>query len=219
MPSVAEIFKPGKINVTNFKKEMDCLEWVKERKPKTIGQKAFQSVYYFMQNKLKLADYVKPQHQVQLPFNTDKALEIVEGNLDNITDRGGEGLCLRKGSAYWIAERTYNLLKLKGYLDDEAIAIGCTSGRETDKGSKLLGMMGALIVKYNEVDFELSGFTDAERELNNSSFARQHPGEIMPDNVYPVKFPHGTKITFRYRELTNDGKPKEARYLRKKEDV
>ena len=43
--------------------------------------------------------------------------------------------------------------------------VGFTSGRETHKGSRLLGKIGALIVDYQGKRLELSGLTDAEREF------------------------------------------------------
>ena len=39
---------------------------------------------------------------------------------------------------------------------------GFTSGRETNKGSRLLGKIGALITDFNGKRLELSGLTDTE---------------------------------------------------------
>ena len=50
--------------------------------------------------------------------------------------------------------------------------VGFTSGRETTKGSRLLGKIGALIVDYQGKRLELSGLTDAEREFLNPDMAR-----------------------------------------------
>jgi hypothetical protein len=115
------------------------------------------------------------------------------------------------------------LLKIKPWNDAEGRVIGCTYGRSTDKGSKLLGKMGALIVEWNNRRFQLSGFTDLERVLTcdlgktrAEQIASSRPGEDSIEGVYPVNFPIGSTVTFKYRELSNDGIPKEARYWRKR---
>jgi ATP-dependent DNA ligase len=109
-------------------------------------------------------------------------------------------------------------LKIKPHDDAEATVIGYTSGRETDKGSKLLGLMGALIVEFNGKRMELSGFTDQERQFSSAeaaSFAASNPGSECPDWITNTNFPRGSQVTFKYRGLTKEGIPQEARYFRK----
>jgi len=135
--------------------------------------------------------------------------------LDAVTTIGGEGMMLRSPYSYWAPERSKNLLKVKKLDDMEGTVIGYTAGRRTDKGSKLLGLMGALVLRLpSGVRLELSGFTEEERQLNDSTYALDHPGEELPSDVYAVAFPRGMKVTFRYRGLTNDGVPNEARFWR-----
>jgi hypothetical protein len=95
------------------------------------------------------------------------------------------------------------------------------------------------------VEFELSGFTDEERVLKCDTdkedkmsqvkgvsdnekvlmaypgayrWAMMHPGiEIKEGATWITNpmFPIGSAVTFRFRELSDDGVPKEARYWRK----
>ncbi|MCH7649284.1 MAG: hypothetical protein IIA83_11860 [Thaumarchaeota archaeon] len=37
----------------------------------------------------------------------------------------------------------------------------------------------------------------------------------MQEDIYNPKFPRGSIVTYRYRESTDDGLPKEARFWRK----
>jgi hypothetical protein len=53
--------------------------------------------------------------------------------------------------------------------------------------------------------------TDMERII----IKKGKPGEVTYDQISDI-FPLGTVVTFTYRELTDVGKPKEARYFRKR---
>jgi DNA ligase-1 len=153
--------------------------------------------------------------QIPLSFSTAEALEQIDEKLFEICDRGGEGLMLRKRSSIWTPQRSHELLKVKKFLDAEAEVIGYTSGRLTDRGSKLLGMIGALIVRFGKVTFELSGMTEEEREFEvGSDWAAENPGSVCPDHCQGRVIKIGDTIRFKYRELTRDGVPKEARVWR-----
>jgi len=135
------------------------------------------------------------------------AIEQLDGYLTWILNQGGEGIILRNRMFVWEPYRTVHMLKMKPFKDSEARIIGYDYGR-----GKYQGMMGSLEMLWENPDgktvtFELSGFTDSERQLK-------------PDTVgfKMVHFNINDIITFRYRELTKDGKPKEARFLRKRTD-
>lgn len=149
--------------------------------------------------------------------------------LNDLLEKGHEGIILRKVGSIWMPERSHNLLKIKPWIDAEGVVVGCTYGRLTDKGSRLLGKMGALIVQWNNLRFHLSGFTDVERwltcDIGNTrseqmaaaeQMASRNPGEEADIGVYPIQFPIGSVVTFKYRELSKDGVPREARYWRKR---
>lgn len=158
--------------------------------------------------------------QVCLPFHTDRAIAQMEQKLGEVLEVGGEGLILRKYSHLWEPIRSHNLLKVKPTNDDEGTIIGFSLGI-----GKFHGLIGAMLVAWKGQRFELSGFTDAERVLNNASewYARYEVKRpILPDEEGPARgvfspfFKVGERITFTYRELTDSGLPKEARYLRKR---
>ncbi len=220
MPSPEALLADRHIKLTNFNRWLTgCLEWWEDLnvsliyRPKPETQ--FESTVFLLQKCLEgtRAEAVK---QVHLPYQTDRAIEHVTNMLADILANDGEGVYLRCPSSQWITERTHKALKIKPLKDDEATVTGYVTGKETDKGSKLLGMMGALVLNYKGQRFELSGFTDAERTLGEgAAWAAEHPGEEVPDWIEATHFPRGSSVTFRYRDLTRDGLPTEAHYWRK----
>lgn len=154
--------------------------------------------YYLKQYKLPSKDY--------LPF--------LEQLLTMTVSEGGEGLMLRHPVALWVPKRSVNLLKYKPFSDDEATVVGYTWGE-----GKYEGMLGALIVQWNDKEFELSGMTDLERNLDHPFIASSPTPktriQLEPLHIKSPSFPIGQRITFRYRTLTDGGIPREARYLRK----
>ena len=134
---------------------------------------------------------------------------------------GGEGAIVRNPHAYWVPKRVGDVLKLKPSLDSEAVIIGATAGRKGKTG-KLHGLVGNFIMRWEEngEQFELSGFTDEEREIkldDARQWALDNPGKEIPLDLIKdgtFHFRIGDKLTFTYREKTKDNKPKEARFLR-----
>jgi DNA ligase 1 len=127
--------------------------------------------------------------QHKLSFNTAEAKRQVEGHLLRIEKVRGEGVMLRKPESYWTPKRVNTLLKVKNLYTSRGVIVGSNPGK-----GKLKGMMGSLIIDWNGVIFNLSGFTEEERTLN---------------------FLINSTIYFKYRGLTDSGLPKEARYWRK----
>ena len=232
-PSPLEIFAPGSIKETNFTKEINCLDWVlKQYRGKILSNYSYYTVKTVLQKILADCPVAVALKQTQLPFPQKEALAEIERQLDNITAAKGEGLVLRNPATQWEPTRNHNLLKVKKYHDAEGVVVGYYTGEATDLGSKLLGMMGALVVSWKGKTFKVSGFTDAERELNWTEvflkrdamlpeeavqWAKDNPGTECPGNIEAKHFPRGSSITFKYRELTNDGIPREASYLRKRD--
>jgi DNA ligase-1 len=162
--------------------------------------------------------YLLPQEL--LPADDGSAHVRVAEFLDYVLEQGGEGLVLRDPGSEWSPKRHKGILKWKPYEDAEGIVVGFTSGRETDKGSKHLGKIGALILDYNGIRLELSGLTDVEREFQTSfmqSHAAAHPGTDMPADFQGKHFRTGQQVTFKFRELSDAGVPKEARYWRRRD--
>jgi len=110
--------------------------------------------------------------------------------LRDIVRSGGEGLMLHRDDALYETGRSSALLKATPWLDAEARVAAHLPGK-----GKYAGMLGALQMQLTDGRrFALgSGLTDALRR-----------------NPPPV----GTFVTYRYRELTNNGMPRFPRYLR-----
>ncbi len=134
--------------------------------------------------KLKHVHYVK-----QRPIKNHSALI---NKLDEIIAKGGEGLMLQLKSAQYKQGRSANLLKVKPYLDDEALVLEHYKGK-----GKYTNMMGAILVENKQgIRFKIgSGFSDEQRR-------------------FPPKI--GSQISYRYTSLTNKGVPRFARFLRER---
>lgn len=156
-----------------------------------------------------------------------------------LVEEGHEGIMFRKFHSRWTAVRSWDLVKLKPYTDDEAIVIGVQFGRDTDLGGKLCGHLGALICEWNGKTIKFGGMRGIERILtlrnttNRGSYcvtafqrdqvafdyARENQGAEDFTETYARSFPIGSTVTFKYRELTDDGMPKDPRFHRKYESI
>lgn len=162
-------------------------------------------------------DQVYILKQIILPRDNDDAAVALNKHMDDLLEQGAEGVIIRNGQGVWTPKRVSNIFKFKPWNDDEGIVVGFTSGRETDKGSKHLGKIGALILDYKGKRLELSGLTDDERVFEHPTMrdhAADNPGQDMPNDTSGVYFKIGDKVSFKYRELSDDDIPKEARYWR-----
>lgn len=212
-PSYRTIFANRKLEEPNYsKKFVDIVPWLEKQRVLIHGpDRLFRETVYFMDNlERNSVLHVVPQTRV---LSMDQLTSV----FNDYVESGGEGLMIRSPSTYYECTRSKVLLKMKARDDAEGIVIGYKWGEETDKGSKLLGLMGSLRVKYNGLEFDLSGFTDEERTM--TVFDTSKPGQIVSEEVSNPNFPRGSTITFSYRDLTDAGIPKEARYLRTRLDT
>lgn len=228
-PPLDAVFGDGEIRNTNFHKVMTWTaidEWIKKLAPSKLtdfqyltSSSNFDGELLALREALETQnDNVYMHRQLCLPNEEEAAKEELNKFLNSVLDQGGEGVIIRDPNAVWVPKRTLAVLKYKPYEDDEAVITGFTSGRETDKGSKLLGMIGALICNYKGERLELAGLTNEERKFDSrvdEMHAVQHPGEDMPPDTQGRYFKVGDTVTFKYRELSDDGIPKEARYWRR----
>lgn len=225
-PAYETIFADGKINNINFKKEFHgIMEWMVKNDKMNFptrwpnGSHSFRNEYEFLERYISGCKVATKHQQWGLPMQTALAEKKLEYQLELIDAKGGEGLIIRNPDAIYKCMRNHDVLKLKSLDDAEGKVVGYVAGRKTDKGSKLLGMMGAMIL---EIDggkrLELSGFTDEERTFLNSAdteWAENNPGQECPSTTESCMFNRGETVTFRYRGLSKDGIPQEARYWRK----
>lgn len=103
--------------------------------------------------------------------------------LASVEKLGAEGLMLRQPESLYEEGRSNTCLKVKSFIDDEAVVKGYTQGKGKHKGR-----VGALEVSWNGKEFELgTGLKDKDR--------------INPPAI-------GSRVTFRYFELTDRGVPR-----------
>lgn len=231
-PPLASVFKTRAIKNSNMVRGIDFIaveHWIRNRLDEFDGDytylppgSIFKDELRFLNEKLDTTSVCFLHTQTFLPSD-DTCLEAVETFLQKVLDKGGEGVVMRDPTAVWTPRRHHGILKYKPYSDAESVITGFTSGRETDKGSKHKGKIGALITDYNGKRLELSGLTDEERRLNPGTvgWASQFPGEDIPADAHrgaSVHFKVGQKVTFKYRELSDDGIPKEARFWRRRDE-
>lgn len=198
-PSYAAIYEEGRVYETLYKTTFmgkipnlrDCYD---------LGGGNFEKTYYYLKHQWPQLDL---HEQVLSPFRTDDARVMVEEWMSKLKSSGGEGLMIRIPSSIWTPRRCHSIVKMKHWEDDEATVVGFTMGKGRHNGA-----LGALIVEWKGRRFELSGMTDIQRKLSPSV----NSNNIL--RIDPKHFPNGTVVTFRYRELTLAGVPKEARFLR-----
>ena len=225
-PRMTDVLATGEIKNTNFHLSVDrqrFLAWVTlnaeddwHDMPGTTFADEIRFLVSALDNGPESKCYLHTQKL--LPGNEDEAKREAEVYLDYVLSLGGEGVIIRNPAGTWTPKRVADLLKYKPHDDDEGRVVGFTSGRETDKGSKLLGMIGALILDYKGKRLELAGLTDEERqfaEQRMTDYAAVNPGMDMPGDFQGKHFKVGDAVTFKFRELSDDGIPKEARYWRK----
>lgn len=211
VPTLDEFYREGDIRLdTKNKIKFDGVRCG----PPDLLFSSFEKVYYYLQGLLGTnLPNIKVHEQAQLPFHTSKSMDMLEGFYSEVINKGGEGVILRKYNQLWEPKRVKNLLKVKPVSDDEGHVIGFTSGK-----GRLVGLMGNLVLDWKGKRFEISGFTDKERALLKP-FNEMEPGQtLVTQNDAKINFSPffaiGDKITFKYRELSDDGIPKEARFFR-----
>lgn len=228
-PPLEHVFGSGEIKNTNFVSTFDLQAikaWLDQNAQpviedfQTLDPRAtFDQELRFLNDALdNSSESVAYLHkQVRLPDNMTDAMLTIDREFDSILQRGGEGVIIRNPQAIWTPKRVKDVLKFKPWYDAESTVTGFTSGRETDKGSKLLGMIGAIITDYEGKRLEVAGLTNEERTFATDAMrehAVAHPSQDMPADFQGKHFKVGDTLTFKYRETSDDGIPKEARYWR-----
>lgn len=112
---------------------------------------------------------------------------------NEIISKKGEGIVVRDPNALYINKRTSKALKVKKFQDTECEITGYTEGK-----GKYIDKVGAIICQLpSKISFKIgSGIDDT---------FRNNPPKI------------GTTITFKYQNMTKNGKPRFPIYLRIRE--
>ncbi len=123
----------------------------------------------------------------QIPCNNEKELLLF---LKEVESKGGEGVIVRDPNALYKEGRSGKILKVKSFFDAEGEVVKINSGK-----GKFEGLMGSLKLRIKSgKTFNLgSGFTIKQRE---------NPPQV------------GDVVTFKYKELTRNGIPKFASFMR-----
>jgi DNA ligase-1 len=180
----------------------------------------FSSRYAWLREHCPQKDNIVLHEQYVIPNGIDAAKAFIGVMLDQVLAKGGEGLVVKGASSLYECARSHGSIKIKPFEDGEGTVVGWIAGEETAKGSRLLGMMGSLVLRLaNGRELMLSGFTDQERQLMiaERTWATHNPGARAPEG-YQCGFKTGLTVTYKYRGLTADGIPMEARYWRERSD-
>lgn len=116
------------------------------------------------------------------------------GALDRMVALGGEGLMLRDPTALYEGRRSITLLKVRKWYDAEATVIGYDPGKGRHKGR--MGAMRCVMPNGNEFGIG-TGFSDEERDS--------------------PPWPVGTLVTYKYREINENGIPRHSSFRRIRE--
>ena len=145
------------------------------------------------QNKLSsLVTTSKSPYLKRVAQKKMESLIAIKSYLQEVVDKGAEGLMLRKPASLYEAGRSDNLLKLKLRQDAEARVIAYQAGR-----GKFENMMGAIWVEMADGTlFKIgTGFSNQERK-----------------NPPPI----GSEITYSHQGFTDKGLPRFASFQRLK---
>lgn len=126
----------------------------------------------------------------QIPIENSQQ---VQDFLRQVESQQGEGLVLRDPNTPYEHKRNNQILKLKTAQDEECTVIAHHSGK-----GQFAGVMGSLTCENQRGQFKIgSGFNLTERT-----------------NPPPI----GSVISYKYRGLTNSGKPRFATYWRERKE-
>lgn len=128
-----------------------------------------------------------------------RGMAHLQAFLNEVEDRGGEGLMLRQAGSEYERGRSMTLLKVKNFFDAEAVVTGYTKGKGRHRG--VVGAMECRITKNTPVTIRRKTViirvgTTFQVGTGLSDKQRRDPPRV------------GSWITFRAQELTNDGIPR-----------
>jgi len=148
---------------------------------------AFEARQAFLRETL---DEKRPPFARLLAQQRCQGVDHLQRELARIELLGGEGLMLREPGSHYVAGRSATLLKVKTFHDSEATVVEHLPGAGRHRGR-----LGALLVALADgTQFAIgTGMTDRQRE--------------QPPAI-------GTRITFRYQELTDRGVPRFPSFVR-----
>jgi DNA ligase 1 len=206
--------------------------WCGQNCPAVPISYTFDQRHEWLQDQLKQNGQCILVEQIKLPDGPLAADELMLELYAAAIEEGGEGLVLHQPFSTYTCARTVDMLKIKPSLDAEGTVIGYIWGKEPDNrrsitgcavGSRL-GAMGGMVLRMdNGTVFTLSatGFRVDEclmSKIETGECAADdgffNAGQPVDISVHNKLYQRGSRVTFTYRELSNEGVPKEARFLR-----
>ena len=151
----------------------------------------------------------------------EEAAAQVEAFLQRVLDQGGEGVVVRNPQATWTPKRHKGILKYKPFKDAEGPHYRLHLRPRDRQGQPVVGENRC---PDRGLPGQATGTRWADRcragvlvEPRCGVFAAANPGMDMPEWFQGRQFKRGQAVTFKYRELSDDGIPKEARYWRRRD--
>lgn len=223
-PPFDAVFQDGLIKTERMHEVIryrDCMDFIYKHADNIFTlceENTFDDELVHLEQRLRcMPEFISFHRQVKLPNDPLEAVAAIEERLSAVLDLGGEGVILRDPAACYTPRRVTALLKYKPFEDAEAIVTGFVTGKVGKQGNRH-GRIGAVKVQFGEVNFELgTGMKQFEQEFATpeaTAWAKAHPEEELPSHFDGEVIKRGMRVTFKYRELTDDGVPKEGRFWR-----
>tara|TARA_B100001094_G_scaffold240539_1_gene236216 strand:- start:532 stop:1683 length:1152 start_codon:yes stop_codon:yes gene_type:complete len=140
-----------------------------------------------------------------------KSREHMEEMYNDIINNGGEGIIIKNPKSKYEGKRSKEMYKYKPSFEEEARIIGYKSGKE---GSKYEGMLGGFLCQQL-INMDTYHLVDKNK---GHDFSTSGMDDKIRDN-YEVTHPIGCVISFEHNGRTDTGKPRFARYVRKRDDI
>lgn len=157
-------------------------------------------------NRMKKTKSFRPVRHYPLPNIQGEAEDAAKALMASVIQGGGEGVVIRNPGSLWTPGPSRDYLRMKPLADADARVIGFVAGRQTEKGSRYLGRIGALIVEHDGRSFRLQGLPDMYRDFATeaqTAWAMDNPGAVAPEGFASDMIPLGAMVTFRYRPTDN----------------
>ena len=154
------------------------------------------------------------EFQIECPLKMAKQTFIEsEEQMDklykDILKKGGEGLMIKDPDSFYEDKRSNYMLKVKPEFDEEAEIVDFKLGNGKNKG--ILGSFICAPLK------NMDTYHLRDNDPNNE-FSLSGMDDIVRNN-YETTHPIGTVVSITHSGKTDGGKPRFARYVRKRDDI
>lgn len=162
----------------------------------------------------KLVSTLPKEFQIECPLKMAKQTlieseEQMKKLYKGILDKGGEGIMIKDPDSFYEDKRSNKMLKVKPDFEEEALIVDFKLGKGKNKG-RLGSFICAPLTNMDTYhlrdkdpnhEYSISGMDDSVR------------------NDYEETHPIGTVVSIIHSGKTDGGKPRFARYVRKRDDI